>query len=113
MKIIENKKNNNEVYAGKEIYKMTKSNSIKKMSEIDGVFGCLGFIYYEDEKTDGSTVPILTIEADTGEVFATNSATFIRSFLDIYEMMQELPIDIVVGHATSKKGRAFIFCDLA
>lgn len=111
--IIKTNKNANGDYTGKDIYKMTKSNSIKKMSAVDGTLACVGFIYYEDEKADGSTVPILSIENEGGEVYATNSATFIRSFLDIFEMMQELPIDIVVGHAESKKGRPFIYCDLA
>ncbi len=113
MIIKENRRDDGKQYAGKEIYKMTKSDSIQKLSTIDGMFSVLGFILYEDEKADGTTVPILSIESSTNEVFATNSATFIRSFMDIMTMMDyELPIDIVVGHKTSNKGREFIYCDL-
>lgn len=113
MKIINNVKADGTEYVKGEIYKMTKSDSIQKMSTIDGSFGAVGFIYYMDEKSDGTEVAILSIESSTHEIFATNSITFIRSFLDIYGMMEELPIDIYVGHGTSSKGRSYIYCDLA
>lgn len=100
-------------FAPAEIYKATKSNSIKRMSDItdNDIITVKDYIVYEDVKDDGS-VTILSIITDTG-IYATNSATFTRTFLDIVDIMGELPIDIRVGHDTSKNGRKFIFADLA
>lgn len=96
-----------------EIYKVTKSNSIKRMSDIadNEIITAKDYIVYEDTKDDGS-VTILSIITDTG-IYATNSATFTRTFLDIVDIMGELPVNITVGHDTSKNGRKFIFADLA
>lgn len=96
-----------------EIYKATKSNSIKRMSDIadNEIITAKDYIVYEDTKGDGS-VTILSIITDTG-IYATNSATFTRTFLDIVDIMGELPVNITVGHDTSKNGRKFIFADLA
>ena len=100
-------------FAPAEIYKATKSNSIKRMSDItdNDIITVKDYIVYEDVKEDGS-VTILSIITDTG-IYATNSATFTRTFLDIVDIMGELPVDIRVGHDTSKNGRKFIFADLA
>lgn len=100
-------------FAPAEIYKATKSNSIKRMSDIadNEIITVKDYIVYEDVKDDGS-VTILSIITDTG-IYATNSATFTRTFLDIVDIMVELPINITVGHDTSKNGRKFIFADLA
>lgn len=96
-----------------EIYKATKSNSIKRMSDItdNEIITVKDYIVYEDVKEDGS-ITILSIITDTG-IYATNSATFTRTFLDIVDIMGELPVNITVGHDTSKNGRKFIFADLA
>lgn len=96
-----------------EIYKATKSNSIKRMSDItdNEIITAKDYIVHEDVKDDGS-VTILSIITDTG-IYATNSATFTRTFLDIVDIMGELPVNITVGHDTSKNGRKFIFADLA
>lgn len=92
-----------------EIYKTTKSNSIKRMSDIadNEIITVKDYIVYED-----GSVTILSIITDTG-IYATNSATFIRTFLDIVDIMNDLPLNITVGHDTSKNGRKFIFADLA
>ena len=92
-----------------EIYKATKSNSIKRMSDIadNEIITVKDYIVYED-----GSVTILSIITDTG-IYATNSATFIRTFLDIVDIMNDLPLNITVGHDTSKNGRKFIFADLA
>lgn len=97
-----------------EIYKATKSNNIKRMSDIEDneIITAKDYIVYEDVKEDGSSITILSIITDTG-IYATNSATFTRTFLDIVDIMGELPVNITVGHDTSKNGRKFIFADLA
>lgn len=97
-----------------EVYKITKSNSIGKMTECkESVITVTGFISYTDEKEDGTTTDILSIETANCGILATNSATFIRTFFDIIEIMGDLPIDITIGHEVSKNGRNFIYADLA
>ena len=108
-------KQNRELTAA-EIYKMTKSASINKVSENTGeTFEIDAYIIYEDEKEDNIT-EILSILTTDGEVYATNSPTFQREFNDlvsIFELTKEAlpPIKIVEG--ISKSGRTFYRCDLA
>ena len=105
MKIITNSNN----YEGKVLYKMTKSQSINKLSTLTESVTVSGFVLFEDDKND-NVVEILSLETNSG-VFATNSATFKETFLDIVEMMGT-PVEIVVGHGTSKNGREYIYCDI-
>lgn len=98
-------------FTGAELYKATKSQSIKKMSEVTGYLTVTDYVKYEDVKEDGTAVTILSVITTDG-IYATNSSTFIRTFEDIVSLMGELPIDITVGHDTSKNGRKYIFADL-
>ena len=99
-----------------EIYKMTKSASIKRVSDSTGeTFEVDAYLAYEDEKED-SISEILSILTKDGDVYATNSSTFQREFNDlvsIFELTKEAlpPIKIVEG--ISKSGRTFYRCDLA
>ena len=108
-------KQNRELTAA-EIYKMTKSASINKVSEnTDATFEIDAYLIYEDEKEDSIT-EILSILTTGGEVYATNSPTFQREFNDlvsIFELTKEAlpPIKIVEG--ISKSGRTFYRCDIA
>ena len=96
-----------------EVYKITKSNSIGKMTDCkDELLTVTGYIKYADEKEDGSVVEILSLETSSG-IYATNSATFIRTFEDIIDIMGDLPVDIKIGHDISKNGRNYIYADLA
>lgn len=106
MDIIRNTKD----YTGKELYKLTKSNSVKRMSDIneEEIVTVNGFVIYQDDESD---VVITAIETEAG-AYATNSATFRRTLEEIADIMGEFPIDIKVGHGISKNGRAFIFADL-
>lgn len=117
MKILFNKKGNDANYEKKEIYMMTKSPQIQKMSDLadrNETITVNGFILYEDDKQDGTTTRILSIEIHTGEIFATNSPTFIDTFTDLVSMMEELPLNIVVLKKKAKSGsRTYILADLA
>ena len=97
-------------YTGKELYRVTKSQSINKVSIIDHAVTVNGYITFVDDK-NGAEVEILSIDTNEG-VFATNSATFKETFYDIVEMLGT-PVEIVVGHGTSKNGRDYIYCDIA
>lgn len=99
-----------------EIYTMTKSARINKVSEsVDSTLEIDAYLLYEDEQEDRIT-EILSILTTDGKVYATNSPTFQREFNDlvtIFELTKEAlpPIKIVEG--LSKSGRTFYRCDIA
>lgn len=103
--------NSSKDYTGKELYRITKSQSIKKVSTIENAVTVNGYVIFTDTDKDGNEIDILSIDTNDG-VFATNSKTFIESFLDIAEMLG-IPTEIVVGHGVSKNGRNYIYCDIA
>ena len=103
--------NSSKDYTGKELYRVTKSQSIAKVSTIENAVTVNGYVIFTDTDKDGNDIDILSIDTNDG-VFATNSKTFIESFLDIVDMIG-LPVEIIVGHGTSKNGRNYIYCDIA
>ena len=99
----------------KDLYDLTKSPAIKKMSSIEGeTRGIDCAVIYEDMKHDGEIQKILSIRCkESGEIFATNSPTFIQDFEDARDMMKEFNEEIHtirVEGGTSRNGRHFISC---
>lgn len=99
----------------KDLYDLTKSPAIKKLTSIKGEtrrISCA--VIYEDTKTTGEIQKILAFRcADTGDLFATNSPTFIHDFEDARDMLNEFNEvihTIKIEPCTSKAGRAFISC---
>lgn len=98
----------------KELYKMTMDAGIKKMkdyvgSTIDVYAYC---IYTDFNSKDNKEVEILSVMDTDGSVFATNSATFKRDFLNIATLMEGEDFSIGVTSGTSKTDRMFITCTL-
>lgn len=100
----------------KELYDLTKSPEIQKMTNVKGQdLEIESFAVYTDTNTkDGSEQCIVSIKTTDGETFATNSKTFAREFQDILAMCEEagadLPKLISVSAMVSKAGREFITC---
>lgn len=99
----------------KEMYNLTKSPDIAKLSIMKGqTLDIKNFLVHEDETGEGKTVVIVAIETEQGELFATNSGTFTRDFQDIISMCEEagepLPKQIKVLPRTGKSGREYIQC---
>ena len=99
----------------KDLYDLTKSPAIKKMSGIEGETRSIDCaVIYEDMKHDGEIQKILSIRCkESGEIFATNSPTFIQDFEDARDMMKEFNEEIHtirVEGGTSRNGRHFISC---
>lgn len=99
-----------------EKYFLTMSPEIEKMSNIKGqTISIDSWVIYTDNKStdveEGKTETILSIKTTLGEVFATNSATFIKEFERIIDLFKSDNMDVnfikVVG-GTSKSGREFI-----
>ena len=113
MKIVKSSKD----LSTSETYKMTMDAGIQKMREAVGSrLDIAAYCKYEDENKDGDTQTILSVMTDDGEVFATNSPTFIREFdrmVDLFKASGEDLRAIKVITGTSKAGREFITLTLA
>lgn len=96
----------------KDLYFLTSAPTAQKMSEHEGErIDVAKWCIYEDEKEDGSSLTITAILTPEGEVFATNSATFRRSFLDVANIFDEgNGFAVMVTGGESKTGRHYIDC---
>lgn len=94
-----------------ELYQMVNGNDIKRMRDVAGqTLQLAGWLIFEDEKPDGEVSTIVTIRTAEGEIYATNSPTFRRSFESMTAFFDTVDAIRVVS-LTSKKGRPFITCD--
>ena len=98
----------------KELYKMTMDAGIMKMkdyvgSSIDVYAYC---IYTDFNSKDKKEVEVLSVMDTDGSVYATNSATFKKDFLNIVTLMDGEDFSVGISSGTSKAGREFITCIL-
>lgn len=104
----------------KQVYRMTKGDSQK----IDGLEKGLSlpvdnFALYTEtkdrKKQDGTTEQyeqtVLTFTSGPHK-FGTISATFIKSFLEIVDIMGEDKFAIIITGGESKSGRKYVNCEL-
>lgn len=92
-----------------ETYQITRAPNIGKMSEIpqDLVLTTLKWCVFNDINAKGEEHTILSIMTNDG-IFATNSATFIREFEIIVDIMENKPFNFMVYRGLAKSGREFI-----
>ena len=104
----------------KEVYRLTKGDSLKVQDMERGTsFPVEKFAIYEEEKTrkktDGSaetyTEKVLTFTSGQMKL-GTISATFIKSFLEIVDLMEGDPFAIIITGGKSKNGREYVNCEL-
>lgn len=100
-------------YTKREIYELTRSPKIQKMSDhVGDVLQVDRYLLYEDG--ENKDVPIQILSIGSGEtVLATNSPTVIKEFQGIVELMEgdRFAVEIVSG--TSKNGRTYLTVALA
>lgn len=95
-------------------YKMTKSPNVQKLKDAVGqIINVKAFCFYDDSKEDENEKIILTILADDGTVYGTNSKTAMSNFDDITEffaeeIMSDKGMPVIVESSVSKNGREFI-----
>lgn len=98
----------------KQMYDLTKSPEIQKVSDNDGVLLQVdAWALYKDTDKDGNTREILSILDNEIGAVATNSATFIRDFMEITEMCADCGVEahhVKISSGTSKAGRKFYIC---
>ena len=100
----------------KATYALTMSPKMRNMKELKGsVLEVSAWCKYEDiDAKTGELRPILSIMSPEGEVFGTNSATFIDDFEKMADMFGADGVDAVeIISGTSRAGREFITCAYA
>lgn len=98
----------------REIYKLTLDPAMKKMKDFVGSsIDVYAFCLYTDfNNKDDKEVEVLSVMDKDGSVFATNSPTFKKDFMNIAEIMEDDEYSIEVISGTSNAGREFITCTL-
>lgn len=98
----------------KELYKMTMDAGIKKMKDFVGAsIEVYAYCVYTDfNSKDNKEVEILSVMDTDGAVYATNSPTFKKDFMNIAALMEGEDFSVGVTSGTSKAGREFITCTL-
>lgn len=107
-------------YTAVDIFKMCKSQKIAKMTELpNGFYTLEDFICYEDTDNEGQPTSILSVKfAEEESVYATNSPTAIRTFIeDIFtdvfngQIPKGTPIEKCTG-ISEKNKRTFLYFSL-
>ena len=99
-----------------EKYLMTQSPEIQSLKDVEdgSVINVTAFCRFEDIKEDsGEAVDLLAILDDSDNSYVTQSATFIRSFMDIVKLFEAgeiIPVKKI--SATAKNGRPYVNCVL-
>lgn len=118
MKILETSRE----FTAKEIYNMTQDKAVISVKNVptNTILHVNGYVVFEDTNNDGDVSEILSIigERDNGEVevWACQSATFKRSFMDIVEIIKQSDmnledvIDIQKLDGETKSGRSYVDC---
>lgn len=92
----------------REIYKLTKSGMLEKVKEHEGeVITITAYVLFEDVNRDGKEVEILSFVTEDGEAFATNSATVIKSFKDMKEVLGFPLENVEIVSGESKHGTKY------
>ena len=101
-----------------DLFSLTKGSQVRMLKDAKGeTLDIYQYVLYKDDQSDGSTVTVLSLKTTEGAMYATNSGTFIRNFVDIRAMYEscgeEAPTRFRVGSAKSKAGREYLTCDPA
>ena len=104
----------------KQVYRMTKGDSLK----VDGLEKGLSipvdkyavYVDIKDRNKQDGTVEryeqtVLTFTSGAAK-YGTISATFIRSFLEIIDIMGDDEFSIIITGGQSKNGRHYVNCEL-
>lgn len=96
----------------KEIYRLTKFESQWAQDVEKGVSLPVDkWALYTEKNSKGEEQNVLAIVSG-GMKVATISKTFIDSFLECVELMEDEPFSIVITGGTTKGGRPYVNCEL-
>lgn len=100
-------------FTKKEVYKLTRGQSINMKDAIGTAFEPDGYILYEEENSRGEQVEILAVLSKEGSVYSTMSATFKREFDYLWTLMDGDPFTLAVIGGVTKNNRDYVSCTLA
>ena len=110
MKILRTKQNKE--LDKKSLYRLLHSPVTKKISEQRGqTLNITEFCFFHDEENDKDILSLLDKE---NNVYATDSSTFQKAFIEILDFFEEdeiIPVEVIGG--VSKNGREFSTCSYA
>lgn len=91
-------------------YDLMRSPKMQKISQCKGqVLEVESYVLREDENAEGEITEVLSFRTPEGELFATNSGTFIREFKAVLECTQPtFALEVIDG--VSRAGRHFVTC---
>lgn len=96
----------------KAVYKLTKSESQRVQDVEKGVSLPVDkWALYTEKNNRGEEQTVLAIVSGSMKV-STISKTFIDSFMECVELMDDDPFSIVITGGTSKGGRQYVNCEL-
>lgn len=101
----------------KMLYKLTKASGFMVQDAADRLsVPVFAWCLYNDPKEarDGTVKDntVLSFVDSAGTKYSTVSATFIREFMGIVEIMAEDPFSVLLVHGTTKAGKPFVTCEL-
>ena len=97
----------------KILYKLTRARDRQPMKKADAVVNVDHYAIYEDvNNASGEIVTLVSILDMDGNLYTTNSATFIDDFAAIVDAFPDVE-KVRVERMTSKKNREFLVCCLA
>lgn len=96
----------------KILYKLTRDRNRQPMKKAPGVLHITEYAIYEDvNNATGEVVKLASIASADGELFTTNSKTFIDDFTAIVEAFPDVEV-VKVEKMQSKKNREFLVCTM-
>ena len=99
-----------------DLYELTQSSAIRSMKNCEDrrIIVVEDYVLYTDEDRKGNPIELIAVmDKATGDVFASQSATFKEGFLKAIDFVEEDDtLYIRVLHGKSKNGREFINCAL-
>lgn len=110
MQIYENSREFSKV----EIYLMTSSPDVESLKNVSDETSIPidGYILFKDKDQNDEETDILSIITPDKKVYACQSQTFKRSFIEIFELMDGEAFSIIKKSGVSKGGRDYINCVL-
>lgn len=92
-------------------YDLLRSPKIQKMAEVKGQrLDVVAYIIREETQDSGEITTICSVKTADGDLYATNSKTFIREFEAVIECVGEEPFAVDVLDGVSRAGRHFVTC---
>lgn len=92
-------------------YQLLRSPKMGRMSDVKGQrLNVTAYILREEQTDDGEVNKICSILTSDGDMYATNSVTFIREFEAIIECVGDEAFSLDVLDGLSRNGRHYVTC---